>query len=122
MLTCVALPIDAWNTGWQHHPVCNTRFHFIIPSEATLEDPGHLVSLVEAKFRGNMPPDTPWAPPPDAQLQDAGGDTGPSPYVAAASVFESKDHLLHGLLHLNGYGHLLRMNGAQGGSRRLIGV
>jgi hypothetical protein len=37
-------------------------------------------------------------------------------------VFESREHLLHGLLHLNGYGHLLRMNGSQGGSRRLVGA
>jgi hypothetical protein len=26
-------------------------------------------------------------------------------------VLESQDHLLHGLLHGNGFGHLLRMNG-----------
>lgn len=45
-----------------------------------------------------------------------------SAFNAAESVFESKDHLLHGMLHLNGFGHLLRMNGSQGGSRRLIGA
>lgn len=121
--------------------MCNSRFHFIIPAEATLEDPSSLMALVEGKFRGTIPLDVRWQPPPPAQEAGAagddaggtpgaaaegggdgegGGDAG-SAYNAAESVFEAKDHLLHGMLHLNGYGHLLRMNGSQGGSRRLIG-
>lgn len=30
-------------------------------------------------------------------------------------------HLLHGVVHTNGYGHLLRINGREGGSRFLTG-
>ena len=30
-------------------------------------------------------------------------------------------HLLHGVVHANGYGHLLRVNGREGGSRILSG-
>lgn len=30
-------------------------------------------------------------------------------------------HLLHAVVHSNGYGHLLRVNGHQGGSRHLTG-
>ncbi|MCH90552.1 PHD finger protein, partial [Trifolium medium] len=34
---------------------------------------------------------------------------------------ESTTHLLHGVVHTNGYGHLLRVNGREGGSRFLSG-
>ncbi|XXG73357.1 hypothetical protein AAC387_Pa07g2289 [Persea americana] len=30
-------------------------------------------------------------------------------------------HLLHGVVHVNGYGHLLRINGREGGSKFLSG-
>ncbi len=35
-------------------------------------------------------------------------------YNAPASIFESTAHCLHGLLHANGYGHLIRVNGRDG--------
>lgn len=34
---------------------------------------------------------------------------------------EDTTHLLHGVIHSNGYGHLLRVNGREGGSRVLSG-
>lgn len=34
---------------------------------------------------------------------------------------EDTSHLLHGVIHANGYGHLLRINGREGGSRLLSG-
>lgn len=34
---------------------------------------------------------------------------------------EDTTHLLHGVVHSNGYGHLLRVNGREGGSRVLSG-
>ena len=34
---------------------------------------------------------------------------------------ENTTHLLHGVIHSNGYGHLLRVNGREGGSRVLSG-
>lgn len=97
----------------------NSRFHFIIPAESTLEDPASLMALVEGKYNGSIQLSTCWEPP--AQADAAGEEDAGGAYNAEDSVFESKDHLLHGMLHLNGYGHLLRMNGSQGGSRRLIG-
>ena len=39
----------------------------------------------------------------------------------SASVLESQTHLLHGVLHANGFGHLLRINGRESGSRFLSG-
>lgn len=34
---------------------------------------------------------------------------------------DNTTHLLHGVIHANGYGHLLRVNGREGGSRVLSG-
>lgn len=34
---------------------------------------------------------------------------------------DNTTHLLHGVVHANGYGHLLRVNGREGGSRLLLG-
>lgn len=36
-------------------------------------------------------------------------------------MFTSKHHLLHGVLHLNGFGHLCRVNGREGGSSKYSG-
>ena len=40
---------------------------------------------------------------------------------SSSSAFESSAHLLHGVLHTNGFGHLLRINGLEGGSAHLTG-
>lgn len=77
------------------------------------------MALVEGKYNGSIPVSTRWEPP--AQQEGAEDEASGGAYNAEESVFESKDHLLHGMLHLNGFGHLLRMNGSQGGSRKLIG-
>ena len=34
---------------------------------------------------------------------------------------DDSSHLLHAVVHANGYGHLLRVNGREGGSRHLTG-
>lgn len=52
----------------------------------------------------------------------AAADTHISPYNAPSTIFDSTRHRLHGLLHANGYGHLLRVNGRQGGSRSHTGL
>ncbi|KAJ7964448.1 PHD finger protein family [Quillaja saponaria] len=36
-------------------------------------------------------------------------------------VFDTQTHLLHGLIHCNGFGHLLSINGIEGGSKYLSG-
>lgn len=43
-------------------------------------------------------------------------------YSAAPSPFDSHAHLLHGVVHANGFGHLARVNGREGGSQQLSGV
>ncbi|KAL3525039.1 hypothetical protein ACH5RR_013411 [Cinchona calisaya] len=36
-------------------------------------------------------------------------------------VFDLETHLLHGLIHCNGFGHLICINGIEGGSKKLCG-
>lgn len=36
-------------------------------------------------------------------------------------AFEQQTHILHGLVHCNGFGHLLRLNGRDGGSHFVAG-
>ncbi|CAA7020819.1 unnamed protein product [Microthlaspi erraticum] len=36
-------------------------------------------------------------------------------------VFDLQTHLLHGMIHTNGYGHLICVNGMEGGSKHLCG-
>ena len=42
--------------------------------------------------------------------------------MAPVSIFDSTVHLLHGALHANGFGHLLRINGLEGGSQHVTGA
>ncbi len=42
--------------------------------------------------------------------------------MAPVSIFDSTVHLLHGVLHANGFGHLLRINGLEGGSQHVTGT
>jgi hypothetical protein len=100
--------------GWQHHPVCNRRYHFIIPSDDDLDDAASIPALVENKAAGRAMPTVKWT------VCD-GADDENDLYNAPTSVFDSKTHYLHGLLHLNGFGHLLRVNAKGGPSRQLSG-
>lgn len=43
-------------------------------------------------------------------------------YSAPPSPFDSHAHLLHGVVHANGFGHLARVNGREGGSQQLSGM
>ena len=43
-------------------------------------------------------------------------------FVAAENMFYSKSHLLHGVFHMNGFGHLCRVNGREGGSSMYSGT
>lgn len=43
-------------------------------------------------------------------------------YSAPPSPFDSHAHLLHGVVHANGFGHLARVNGREGGSQQLSGI
>ena len=68
--------------------------------------------LIEAKLQGRH-----IKPPASFKLQEAPD----AAYTVPASITDSSRHLLHGVLHANGFGHLLRINGLEGGSDALTG-
>ena len=100
------------------------RYHFIIPAlmpPDAARAHGNLPALVECRVADPSS----CVQPIQGQLLLAphlASAAAASPYVAPASVFDSHSHLLHGLLHVNGFGHLLRINGREGGSKTLTGV
>ena len=105
--------------GWQHHAVCKRRYHFIIPAQMPPQaaaEAGNLPALVACRAADPAMTQQSTQPRPPQQAHDAA-----SPYTAPASVFDAHSHLLHGVLHANGFGHLLRINGLEGGSAVLTG-
>ncbi|BBN04671.1 PHD finger protein MS1/MMD1 [Marchantia polymorpha subsp. ruderalis] len=95
--------------GWAHHPVCRKRYHFIIGS-VELED-----SAGVGKGRKLCLGCSCVIPASTKTCPGCGSD------ATKSKVLEARTHLLHGLIHANGYGHLLRVNGREGGSHSLSG-
>uniref|UniRef100_A0A1D1YVC0 PHD finger protein At1g33420 n=1 Tax=Anthurium amnicola TaxID=1678845 RepID=A0A1D1YVC0_9ARAE len=98
--------------GWSGHPVCGKRYHFIIRSDSSAAS--H-VNQTCARC-GSL-------------LQDFDTRCTVCSYEMSADDLEDwaylqlgdSTHLLHGVIHTNGYGHLLRVNGREGGSKFLTG-
>ena len=108
--------------GWGTHPVSSTRYHFIIPAETgpdSLDDGKSLVALTDAARRG-IHPGMSFSLPSKPSME--GGASSSSSYGAQSTIFDSIKHRLHGVIHANGFGHLLRINGVYGGSSRMTGL
>eukprot|EP00897_Mesotaenium_endlicherianum_P007267 jgi/Mesen1/6569/ME000336S05789 len=104
--------------GWSHHPVSVKRHHFIIPAGADftnlcqagdtpMKSRKQCQSCGESAQGGSRVCLS-------CQLEGRGGG-------ATAAALHAPTHLLHGVLHTNGFGHLLRINGRQKGSRAISG-
>ncbi|CAM0951629.1 unnamed protein product [Alopecurus aequalis] len=73
--------------GWGRHLICSKRFHFVLPKrESSVETDGLCYGI-------------------------SGGTE-----KASKGTATSRGHLLHGIVHLNGYGHLVGLHGFEGGS------
>lgn len=108
--------------GWGTHPVSLVRYHFIIPVETgpdSLDDDKSLVALTEAARQGGHPEGT-FSLPDKPSME--GSNTTSSSYGAQSTIYDSIKHRLHGMIHANGYGHLLRVNGVYAGSSRMTGL
>ncbi|XP_043690688.1 PHD finger protein At1g33420-like [Telopea speciosissima] len=98
--------------GWSGHPVCGKRYHFIIRADNNSIDGyykpctscGDLVHLSDPRCKS-------------CNYVMTADDLEDWVYLQ----LEDTSHLLHGVVHSNGYGHLLRVNGREGGSRFLSG-
>ncbi|GLT78232.1 hypothetical protein SLA2020_497720 [Shorea laevis] len=75
--------------GWGHHMICNKKYHFMLPSKDT----------VAAFFNC------------DANCIDPN-----HPSNEKLSLVELQGHVMHGVFHCNGFGHLLCINGVETGS------
>uniref|UniRef100_A0A7N0UAT1 Uncharacterized protein n=1 Tax=Kalanchoe fedtschenkoi TaxID=63787 RepID=A0A7N0UAT1_KALFE len=102
--------------GWGGHPVCNKRYHFIIKANnigsGSIEDQyqkpcsscGNILHLR------------------DEGCQICGAVVNPEEHEKWANrKFGDSNFLLHGMIHSNGYGHLLTLNGREGGSKSVSG-
>ncbi|XP_050233763.1 PHD finger protein At1g33420-like [Mercurialis annua] len=98
--------------GWSGHPVCSKRYHFIIKADGNsiggYHKPctccGDIVHVSELRCK-------------TCNHVTTTDDVEDWVY----HQLEDTSHLLHGVIHANGYGHLLRVNGREGGSRILSG-
>ena len=99
------------------------RYHFIVPAQSgsdSLEDPTSLPAIAEA-MSANPQHDVDGAIP--AASNSVGlvrlptnkkrNEAHISPYNAPSTIFDSARHSLHGVVHTNGFGHLLRVNGRE---------
>ncbi|XP_012439661.2 PHD finger protein MALE STERILITY 1 [Gossypium raimondii] len=80
--------------GWGHHMMCNKKYHFLLPSKDT----------VAACFNCD-----------ETSFDD------PNPEKGKFNLVELKGHIMHGVFHSNGFGHLLCVNGMEMGSDQLAG-
>ncbi|KAG7556068.1 Zinc finger FYVE/PHD-type [Arabidopsis suecica] len=97
LLFVVEEPIEAYlnlrcnhcqYVGWGNQMICNKKYHFVIPSKETM--------AAFLKLEG-------------------GGYTFPEK-ESLSHLVELQGHVLHGLFHSNGFGHLLSVNGIETGS------
>uniref|UniRef100_A0A0D9XEB7 Zinc finger PHD-type domain-containing protein n=1 Tax=Leersia perrieri TaxID=77586 RepID=A0A0D9XEB7_9ORYZ len=82
--------------GWGRHLVCSKSYHFVLPRREPAAEADGLCFAIN---------------------QHNGGGAGKaSSKGTTTTTASSKGHLLHGVVHLNGYGHLVALHGLEGGS------
>lgn len=98
--------------GWSGNPVCAKRYHFIIKAD------GHSIGGYHKSCAGCG----------DVLHLSESRCKSCNHVMTANDVedwiyhqLENTTHLLHSVVHSNGFGHLLRVNGREGGSRVLSG-
>ncbi|OAY25374.1 PHD finger protein MALE STERILITY 1 [Manihot esculenta] len=74
--------------GWGHHLICNKKYHFVLPSKDTV--------IAFLNCEGNF----------DGAISMKG----------RFNIVEFQGHIMHGVFHSNGFGHLLCVNGMEAGS------
>ncbi|KAL6228445.1 hypothetical protein ACLB2K_002395 [Fragaria x ananassa] len=98
--------------GWSGHPVCRKRYHFIIRSNAESCD-----SETPFQFQ-QQPQQEKWC---NSISATAAEDKADDVEEWAYNQLHDNTHLLHAVIHSNGFAHLLTLNGRQGGSTTLSG-
>ncbi|KAM3339069.1 PHD finger protein MALE STERILITY 1 [Capsicum galapagoense] len=70
--------------GWGNHLMCNKKYHFMLPTKDTI------AACVEGGLKNNI-----------------GGENR-----SKLNLIEIEGHMMHGVFHSNGFGHLLCINGS----------
>ncbi|KAM0862899.1 hypothetical protein ACQ4PT_044978 [Festuca glaucescens] len=99
--------------GWSGHPVCGKRYHFIIENDS-IQMAGRRRTCC---FRCGTPMGAAESRCLLCNFDMEGEELEECGYLH----LDDSSHLLHAVVHANGYGHLLRVNGREGGSRLLTG-
>ncbi|XP_031400718.1 PHD finger protein At1g33420-like [Punica granatum] len=113
--------------GWSDHPVCGKRYHFIIKADG-IGIPNGNGNGFDIGIGGYHKPciccgdmlhlsDSRCKSCNHVMTED---DVEEWIYHQLEDTANTH-HLLHGVVHANGFGHLLRVNGREGGSRTLSG-
>ena len=95
--------------GWHHHPVTRKQYHFIIHTDFRTD--------LKPELKGKRICQLCTAALPEKEKVCAACGENDS----ETSILDYQTHLLHGMLHSNGCGHLKRINGREAGSRVLSG-
>ncbi|KAJ8765351.1 hypothetical protein K2173_012048 [Erythroxylum novogranatense] len=98
--------------GWSGHPVCTRRYHFIIKADGNSIGGYHK----PCACCGDIPH---FSEPRCKTCNRITTADDVEDWVY--HQLEDTTHLLHAVVHANGYGHLLRVNGREGGSRVVSG-
>ncbi|WVZ67976.1 hypothetical protein U9M48_016977 [Paspalum notatum var. saurae] len=99
--------------GWSGHPVCGKRYHFVIENDSS--------QLSGRRRTCCLRCGTPMAAGESRCALCNFDMDGEEIEECAYLHLDDSSHLLHAVVHANGYGHLLRVNGREGGSRFLTG-
>uniref|UniRef100_A0A7N0TE47 Zinc finger PHD-type domain-containing protein n=1 Tax=Kalanchoe fedtschenkoi TaxID=63787 RepID=A0A7N0TE47_KALFE len=102
--------------GWSGHPVCSKRYHFIIKTSNSGNGDMEEEYQKPCMSCGNF------LHLDDEGCQSCGGMVDPEEHEKWANkLLEDSNFLLHGMIHSNGYGHLLTLDGREGGSKSVSG-
>uniref|UniRef100_A0A0E0JRR3 Zinc finger PHD-type domain-containing protein n=1 Tax=Oryza punctata TaxID=4537 RepID=A0A0E0JRR3_ORYPU len=99
--------------GWSGHPVCGKRYHFIIENDNN--------QVCGKRHSCCLRCGTPTVAGESRCLLCNFDMDGEELEECGYMHLDDTTHLLHAVVHANGYGHLLRVNGREGGSRCLTG-
>ncbi|KAG8054541.1 hypothetical protein GUJ93_ZPchr0001g29348 [Zizania palustris] len=99
--------------GWSGHPVCGKRYHFIIENDNN--------QMCGRRHSCCLRCGTPTVAGESRCLLCNFDMEGEEQEECGYLHLDDNTHLLHAVVHANGYGHLLRVNGREGGSKCLTG-
>ncbi|KAF3793799.1 PHD finger protein MALE STERILITY 1 [Nymphaea thermarum] len=103
--------VHAFLNGWGHHLVCSKKFHFVLPSKQTAPEMEMLVQSDKDSLAHSA----------TSSRERPRSGVGCRATRPLADILELRGHILHGVIHYNGFGHLLCVNGIEGGSDLVCG-